>query len=102
MPASFAEKYLSGIQGFITLQVSNGEKWPVRCMWRDGSAKLSKGWPEFVSENKLEEGDVCIFELIRVEEIVLNVTIFRAVEDGEPVSQLPMEHLGRTGQLTFD
>ncbi|GFY95663.1 hypothetical protein Acr_10g0010480 [Actinidia rufa] len=86
MPASFAEKYLSGIQGFITLQVSNGEKWPVRCMWRDGSAKLSKGWPEFVSENRLEEGDVCIFELIRVEEIVLNVTIFRAVEDGGPVN----------------
>ncbi|XP_057501967.1 B3 domain-containing transcription factor VRN1-like isoform X2 [Actinidia eriantha] len=102
MPASFAEKYLSGIQGFITLQVSNGEKWPVRCMWRDGSAKLSKGWPEFVLENRLEEGDVCIFELIRVEEIVLNVTIFRAVEDGGPVNQLPMEHLGRTGQLTFD
>ncbi|KAL7002764.1 hypothetical protein U1Q18_003920 [Sarracenia purpurea var. burkii] len=103
MPSSFAEKYLSGVvSGFITLQVSNGEKWPVRCMWRDGSAKLSKGWPEFVCDNKLEEGDVCVFELIKMGEVVLKVTIFRAVEDAGSVNQLPKEHLGRTNQLAID
>ncbi|CAL5377268.1 unnamed protein product [Camellia sinensis] len=100
MPASFAEKYLGGVSGFITLQVSSGEKWPVRCMWRDGSAKLSKGWPEFVSTNKLEEGDVCVFELIKMGEVVLKVTIFRVAEAAaEPVNQLPKEHLSRTSQF---
>ncbi|KAH7864974.1 hypothetical protein Vadar_000606 [Vaccinium darrowii] len=102
MPSSFAEKYLGGVSGFITLQVSDGEKWPVKCMWRDGSAKLSKGWPEFVRDNKLEEGDVCVFELVKVEDIVLRVTIFRVVEDAGPVNQLPKEHLERTGQFVID
>ncbi|KAE9448547.1 hypothetical protein C3L33_19569, partial [Rhododendron williamsianum] len=102
MPSSFAEKYLGGVSGFITLQVSDGEKWPVKCMWRDGSAKLSKGWPEFVRDNKLEEGDVCVFELIKVEDIVLRVTIFRVVEDAGPVNQLPKEHLERTSQFVID
>ncbi|KAI7979826.1 B3 domain-containing protein REM19 [Camellia lanceoleosa] len=100
MPASFAEKYLGGVSGFITLQVSSGEKWPVDCMWRDGSAKLSKGWPEFVSTNKLEEGDVCVFELIKIGEVVLKVTIFRVAEAAaEPVNQLPKEQLSRTSQF---
>jgi len=102
MPSSFAEKYLGGVSGFITLQVSDGEKWPVKCMWRDGSAKLSKGWPEFVRDNKLEEGDVCVFELVKVEDIVLRVTIFRVVEDAGPVNQLSKEHLERTGQFVID
>ncbi|XAR72862.1 hypothetical protein NMG60_11019642 [Bertholletia excelsa] len=87
MPASFAEKYLSGVSGFVTLQGPSGEKWPVRCMWRDGSAKLSKGWPEFVLANKLEEGDVCVFELVKMGDVLLKVTIFRAVGDAGPVNQ---------------
>ncbi|KAH7834314.1 hypothetical protein Vadar_014841 [Vaccinium darrowii] len=99
MPSSFAEKYLGGISGFITLQVSSGGKWPVRCIWSNGSAKLSKGWPEFVRDNLLEEGDVCIFELIKTEEIVLKVTIFRIVEDVEPVNQIPKEKLVQNSPL---
>ncbi|XP_052172959.1 B3 domain-containing transcription factor VRN1-like isoform X2 [Diospyros lotus] len=99
MPSSFAEKYLGGVSGFITLQGSNGEKWPVRCMWRDGSAKLSKGWLEFVWDNKLEEGDVCVFERLRVEEVVLKVAIFRISEDGGP-NQYPNRHLSRTIQFS--
>ncbi|KAL6963935.1 hypothetical protein U1Q18_034942 [Sarracenia purpurea var. burkii] len=93
MPASFAEKYLNGVSGFIVLEVPNGEKWPVRCMWRDGSAKLSKGWPDFVRDNRLEEGDVCVFELIKADEVVLKVTIFHLAEDEDPVNQLPKDHL---------
>ncbi|XP_047332972.1 B3 domain-containing transcription factor VRN1-like [Impatiens glandulifera] len=78
MPAKFADTYLSEVSGFVVLQGPNGEKWPVKCLWRDGSAKLSKGWPEFASENKLEEGDICIFELTDGREFVLKVIIFRA------------------------
>ncbi|XP_047308220.1 B3 domain-containing transcription factor VRN1-like isoform X1 [Impatiens glandulifera] len=88
MPAKFAETYLSEVSGFVVIQAPNGEKWPVRCLWRDGSAKLSKGWPEFTSENKLEEGDVCIFELIEVRDTVLKVIIFRARENPEPRNQI--------------
>ena len=99
MPSSFAEKYLGGVLGFIALQVPNGGKWPVRCMWSNGSAKLSKGWPEFVRDNMLDEGDVCVFELIKMGEIVLKVTIFHVVEDADPVNQIPTKNLLQVGQL---
>ncbi|KAG2271470.1 hypothetical protein Bca52824_066025 [Brassica carinata] len=57
LPSGFAEKYLSGISGFIKVQL--GEKqWPVRCLYKAGRAKFSQGWYEFTLENNLGEGDV--------------------------------------------
>ncbi|KAJ9152916.1 hypothetical protein P3X46_026424 [Hevea brasiliensis] len=88
IPSSFARKYLT-VTAFITLQVSDGKQWPVRCVSGKGGAKLSKGWTEFVWENSLEEGDVCVFELINMIDIVLKVTIFRVLQDAAPVNQLP-------------
>lgn len=80
MPCRFARKYLSGVTGFITLQVPEGKEWTVRCVTVDGAARLGKGWPEFVWQNDLNEGDVCVFELISTKSVVLKVTIFRVVE----------------------
>lgn len=88
IPSSFARKYLT-VTAFIRLQVSNGKQWPVRCVSGKGGAKLSKGWTEFVWENNLEEGDVCIFELINMIDIVLKVTVFRVLQDAVPVNLLP-------------
>lgn len=42
-----------------------------------GKAKISSGWHEFVKENHLRLGDVCIFELMEVNDLVLKVHIFR-------------------------
>ncbi|KAG2328346.1 hypothetical protein Bca4012_037557 [Brassica carinata] len=76
LPSGFAEKYLSGIAGFIKLQL--GEKqWPVRCLYKAGRAKFSQGWYEFTLENNIGEGDVCVFELLRTRDFVLKVTAFR-------------------------
>ncbi|XP_056856047.1 B3 domain-containing transcription factor VRN1-like isoform X3 [Raphanus sativus] len=76
LPSGFAEKYLSGISGFIKVQL--GEKqWPVRCLYKAGRAKFSQGWYEFTVENNLGEGDVCVFELLRTRDFVLKVTAFR-------------------------
>uniref|UniRef100_A0A1J3G144 B3 domain-containing protein REM19 n=1 Tax=Noccaea caerulescens TaxID=107243 RepID=A0A1J3G144_NOCCA len=76
LPSGFAEKYLSGISGFIKLQL--GEKqWPVRCLYKAGRAKFSQGWYEFTLENNIGEGDVCVFELLRTRDFVLKVTAFR-------------------------
>ncbi|KAG2315892.1 hypothetical protein Bca4012_066741 [Brassica carinata] len=76
LPSGFAEKYLSGISGFIKVQL--GEKqWPVRCLYKAGGAKFSQGWYEFTVENSLGEGDVCVFELLRTRDFVLKVTAFR-------------------------
>ncbi|ESQ30539.1 hypothetical protein EUTSA_v10012062mg [Eutrema salsugineum] len=76
LPSGFAEKYLSGISGFIKLQL--GEKqWPVRCLYKAGRAKFSQGWYEFTLENNIGEGDVCVFELLKTRDFVLKVTAFR-------------------------
>lgn len=81
LPSCFAEKHLNGVSGFIKLQISSGRQWPVRCLYRGGRAKLSQGWFEFSLENNLGEGDVCVFELLRMKEVVLQVTVFRITED---------------------
>ncbi|TKY67493.1 B3 domain-containing transcription factor VRN1 [Spatholobus suberectus] len=81
LPSCFAEKHLNEVSGFIKLQISNGRQWPVRCLYRGGRAKLSQGWFEFSLENNLGEGDVCVFELLRMKEVVLQVTVFRVTED---------------------
>ncbi|CAN7117727.1 unnamed protein product [Brassica rapa subsp. narinosa] len=79
LPSGFAEKYLSGISGFIKVQL--GEKqWPVRCLYKAGRAKFSQGWYEFTVENNLGEGDVCVFELLRTRDFVLKVTAYRVNE----------------------
>ncbi|XP_057965090.1 B3 domain-containing transcription factor VRN1 isoform X2 [Malania oleifera] len=81
VPSTFAGKYLSEVVDFIKLQVSDGRQWHVRCIHKRGIVnKLSKGWSAFVLENGLEEGDVCVFELIKTKEVALKVAIFRAVE----------------------
>ncbi|XVE49125.1 hypothetical protein DITRI_Ditri01bG0057300 [Diplodiscus trichospermus] len=80
LPSCFAEKHLSGVSGFIKLQLPDGRQWSVRCLYRGGRAKFSQGWYEFTLENNLGEGDVCIFELLRSREFVLKVTVFRVME----------------------
>ncbi|GMI88204.1 REPRODUCTIVE MERISTEM 39, REDUCED VERNALIZATION RESPONSE 1 [Hibiscus trionum] len=80
LPSCFAEKHLSGVSGSIKLQLPDGRQWSVRCLYKGGKAKFSRGWYEFTLENNLGEGDVCVFELLRAREFVLKVTVFRVME----------------------
>ncbi|XP_059665158.1 B3 domain-containing transcription factor VRN1-like isoform X2 [Cornus florida] len=88
IPSEFAMKIkcLLGVSDIVKLQVSDGRDWCVRCIHDRGPwAKLSKGWAAFVRENNLVEGDICVFELIKVKDIVLKVSIFRTAEySGQP------------------
>lgn len=84
VPAEFSRKCPMQFPEFIKLRhPSNGREWCVRCIkYDDKGWKISKGWPLFVLENDLKEGDACVFELIHGgAEGVLKVTIFRANED---------------------
>ncbi|CAL2271919.1 unnamed protein product [Prunus armeniaca] len=62
----------------VTLQVRE-RSWAVNLIGhtKESGAEISGGWREFVTENGLMEGDVCIFELIERNDIVLKVHIFR-------------------------
>ncbi|KAF8015893.1 hypothetical protein BT93_H1442 [Corymbia citriodora subsp. variegata] len=102
LPASFIGMHLKGDSRDITLQVSDG-KWRVRCLLFDGKGKISRGWREFVADNKLGIGDVCIFELVQREDIVLKVTIFRVPEIGVgPHCFASYSGGSSSGKLKFD
>ncbi|KAI8569371.1 hypothetical protein RHMOL_Rhmol02G0273600 [Rhododendron molle] len=82
LPARFAKKYLHGVSESIQLEVSGGKQWTVHCVRINGPVRcLGSGWRRFAKDNNLREGDVCVFELIQVEDVVLKVSIFRISED---------------------
>lgn len=76
--ATFAQSFAKQEQQLLKLQVGD-RYWPVKLNVynRHSAAKLSAGWVAFSNENYLSDGDVCIFELIQVNDIVLKVHIFR-------------------------
>nr|KJB48490.1 hypothetical protein B456_008G071500 [Gossypium raimondii] len=48
---------------------------------KDRNAYLYGGWREFVEDNHLNVGDVCVFELIKLPEILMKVVINLLVEN---------------------
>ncbi|XP_034223788.1 B3 domain-containing transcription factor VRN1-like [Prunus dulcis] len=78
VPIRFARSFVKLRKQTVTLQVRE-RSWPVNLIgWnKESSAKLSGGWPAFATENCLRGGDVCTFELIERNDIVLKVHIFR-------------------------
>ncbi|KAI3946041.1 hypothetical protein MKX01_024797 [Papaver californicum] len=63
----------------VTLRDSEGRTWDVGVStYREKQTKLMTGWSDFVLDNHLEVGDVCIFELIDRNNLQMDVTIMRA------------------------
>ncbi|KAE8077331.1 hypothetical protein FH972_015903 [Carpinus fangiana] len=82
VPVEFASN-LSGHQ-FVKLETCDGKQWRGRCCeHRSGSSSKTRktvGWGQFCRDNKLEKGDVCVFELIKRKPVVLKVSIFHPVD----------------------
>ena len=55
----------------------NKKEWVVKC---DKIGVLSLGWIEFACAHLLDEGDVCIFDIINVEDRSLRVHTFRVLD----------------------
>ena len=71
-------------QGKVILQVLDGRVWEVRYIFRKLSRynkfEFCDGFKEFVEDNNLKVGDVCIFELIRRTKLTFKVSIFRKTD----------------------
>ncbi|OVA05172.1 B3 DNA binding domain [Macleaya cordata] len=81
IPNSFARRYMTkGIKS-ITLRGLDKKKWSVGYCVRGSATQLSSGWTNFTREMDLEEGDVCVFELIEKNKVELKVSIFRDIKD---------------------
>ncbi|CAJ2672736.1 unnamed protein product [Trifolium pratense] len=78
VPNSFIREYLDSKEQTVMLKFEK-KFWPVKllCYSNMKSGQFSRGWNEFWEENKLKGGDVCVFELIKTEDAVLHVHIFR-------------------------
>ncbi|XP_022740304.1 B3 domain-containing protein LOC_Os12g40080-like isoform X2 [Durio zibethinus] len=93
IPTDFTTRFLKENLGDVTLCTLDGKTWSAQ-YWRYISrnkyikAILYNGWREFMQYNKLEAGDVCVFELIRQTEILLNVVIYRVRQDTSCCSKL--------------
>ncbi|KAL5544945.1 hypothetical protein UlMin_008729 [Ulmus minor] len=84
VPTEFVRKHLNWCNEYIHLQNQNGKQWGVRCWFRTNSSfgkQIGGGWSAFSEDNNLEEGDVCVFELIKKgKNPVLRVWIYRTDE----------------------
>ncbi|XP_038723265.1 B3 domain-containing protein LOC_Os12g40080-like [Tripterygium wilfordii] len=85
IPSKFARKYLREMQSDVTLCVSDKRVWTAEYRQSANKSysktKLYHGWREFVRDNSLKVGDVCVFELIEISKIKFKVVIFRVIED---------------------
>ncbi|TXG64382.1 hypothetical protein EZV62_011376 [Acer yangbiense] len=76
LPAKFVNRYLTQDIKLIKLRASKGREWPVQIGWMYGGCNTMQGWTEFLNDMKLKAGDICVFELIRIEDLLLEVSVF--------------------------
>ncbi|KAK8619133.1 hypothetical protein V6N13_133100 [Hibiscus sabdariffa] len=84
IPLDFAREFLPMHKCNLTLRNSAGKTWSVKFYMNAGKrqqAQLYGGWREFVEDNHLNVGDVCVFELIKHLEILMKVDIYPVVEN---------------------
>ncbi|KAL5705015.1 hypothetical protein ACHQM5_023367 [Ranunculus cassubicifolius] len=74
LPAEFAKKHLPKHETEVVLKNDKDQAWRVKYKYgKMGS--FCGGWSAFVRDNQLEEGDICIFELLA--KLEMRVHIFR-------------------------
>ena len=77
IPVHFIKRnYIQNGQ-YVMLKVGD-RLWEVRfVISRKVQGSFSIGWSSFAKENNLQVGDTCVFELIKRDDVVLKVSIFR-------------------------
>ncbi|KAJ4838356.1 hypothetical protein Tsubulata_019996 [Turnera subulata] len=81
VPSGFAREHFAQKSGDIILSLADtGRTWPAKyhlCIERGKThVKFFGGWREFVEDNNLGVGDVCVFELINETDMMFQVVIF--------------------------
>ncbi|KAF8406360.1 hypothetical protein HHK36_008447 [Tetracentron sinense] len=79
LPKFFSTTHLPNYKAKIVLRNPKGKTWIVNSVPGRRTYAFCGGWPAFVHGNKLEEGDICTFELVNRFE--MHVHIFRLVKE---------------------
>nr|XP_016472693.1 PREDICTED: B3 domain-containing protein Os11g0197600-like isoform X2 [Nicotiana tabacum] len=77
---SRARKFFATRHSDVVLQVSSKKSWAVKCILGPANAKLTSGWKDFVLDNNLKVGDVCVFERVSRSKLLFNVIIYTSAE----------------------
>nr|XP_011458336.1 PREDICTED: B3 domain-containing protein At5g18000-like [Fragaria vesca subsp. vesca]XP_011458337.1 PREDICTED: B3 domain-containing protein At5g18000-like [Fragaria vesca subsp. vesca] len=74
-PTAFYSKHLSaGNYKFAFVNISGGNKWyKVKLVPSCQTAFMSAGWAEFARDKKIMVGDVCAFELLKENKMVVHI-----------------------------
>jgi hypothetical protein len=71
----------------VLMDLTRSRRWPVK--WRTnsrGHVGLGQGWKSFACAHDLQEGDVCVFELVDLPNLVLLVHVFQVSRIGNSVA----------------
>lgn len=77
LPKQFREKWMPSKAQKVTLVNKGGHSWSAN--WMSSQGGLSGGWRRFAIDHRLEDHDVCVFELIDRTNCVLLIHIFRVL-----------------------
>ncbi|XP_074335562.1 B3 domain-containing protein LOC_Os12g40080-like isoform X3 [Apium graveolens] len=81
LPKIFVKRYITMDSCMVTLQISDGREWLVKCTYYKSRPKFSVGWNIFAQANHLAAGDICTFKLIDFSTKLLQVFISRAAKE---------------------
>lgn len=77
-PTLFSKQYMPRERMVIRLMDADGSQWEVR--WIAPKYAISGGWAAFSRDHDLEEGDICVFEVVDFSNYTLLVHIFKAAQ----------------------
>nr|KYP38266.1 B3 domain-containing protein REM16 [Cajanus cajan] len=101
MPNRWIGDYVSPTSQDVLLRMGNGE-WIARYSYHAirHTGGLTGGWKHFALDNNLEEFDVCVFKPASKENdtLVIDMTIFRVVEEIVPLTAVSPAGTGRRGR----
>uniref|UniRef100_A0A0D9Y109 TF-B3 domain-containing protein n=1 Tax=Leersia perrieri TaxID=77586 RepID=A0A0D9Y109_9ORYZ len=97
----YAKKYLPNLDQTIRLQLpGKNTTWEtafeIKRRINKQTRWLVRGWKQFVYDNKLEIGDICLFQLMKDEEVTMTVHIIRKEQDSWFRFLTPINHLQET------
>lgn len=80
LPIEFARIWLPKKDTDVILEDEAGFGWPARWLSNENRQGLSGGWANFSRDHCLEEGDMCVFEIVDAQHWIILVHIFRVVD----------------------
>lgn len=74
-----------------TLVDGTGQTWMCKWLVNHSGRRLSAGWKRFAVDHLLEEGDVCVFEMIDRVKLTLLIHIFRIKLDDHTMEPIEVK-----------